>query len=232
MADCFPLAALQRWLADDISSADAEAVGAHVETCARCQSLLDHETVEIGLQGCLDARRRRQGTGPSDVVPDGLLLRLRSTLHMGEEPPTLPAQPTVPGALGSSAGPINLGTMGSFQLLNELGRGGMGIVYRAWDEPLRRIVVLKVLRPDQAADSDRLRLVREAQFAASFRNDHAVTIHAVVDPPDGLPYLVMEYVDGPTLAVLIASDRRPAPRQAALYAAGVADALTPPTKRD
>ncbi len=199
---------------------------AHVETCARCQSLLDQETVEIGLQGCLDARRRRQGMDRSDILPDGLLLRLHSTLRMGNEPPTLPAQPTVPGALGSSAGPINLGTMGSFRLLNELGRGGMGIVYRAWDEPLRRIVALKVLRPDQAADSDRRRLVREAQFAASFRNDHAVTIYAVVDPPDGLPYLVMEYVDGPTLALQIASDRRPGPRQVALYAAGVADALS------
>ena len=76
----------------------------------------------------------------------------------------------------------------------------MGIVYRAWDEPLGRVVAVKVLRPEHAGEADRLRLVREARLASQFQNDHAVTIHSVVDPPDGLPYLVMEYVDGPTLA--------------------------------
>ncbi len=101
----------------------------------------------------------------------------------------------------------------------------MGIVYRAWDEPLRRVVALKVLRPEHAGAADRLRLVREAQLASRFQNDHAVTIHAVVDPPDGLPYLVMEYVSGPTLAELIGSGRRPAPRQLALVVAQAAMAV-------
>ena len=98
----------------------------------------------------------------------------------------------------------------------------MGIVYRAWDEPLRRVVALKVLRPEHAEATDRLRLVQEAQLAARFQNDHVVTIHAVVDPVGGLPYLVMEYVPGQTLAELIGSGNRPGPRRLAELIAQVA----------
>ncbi len=101
----------------------------------------------------------------------------------------------------------------------------MGIVYRAWDEPLRRLVALKVLRPDQAEESDRLRLVREAQVTAQFRHDHAVMVHAFAYPEGGLPYLVMEYVDGKTLAQLIDSSQRPVPRVVATWISQVADAL-------
>ena len=105
----------------------------------------------------------------------------------------------------------DIGRIGVFRLLDELGRGGMGIVYRAWDVLLRRVVALKVLRPEHAGAADRLRLVREAQLASKFQSDHAVTVHAVVDPPDGPPYLVMEYVQGPTLAKLIDSGGRSSP---------------------
>ncbi len=68
-------------------------------------------------------------------------------------------------------------------------------------------------------------MVREAQLAARFQNDHVVTIHAVVNPPDGLPYLVMEYVEAPTLAALAGATERPAPSVIATFAAEVADAL-------
>ncbi len=119
----------------------------------------------------------------------------------------------------------DLGSIGSFRLLNELGRGGMGIVYRAWDESLCRVVALKVLRPERSEEVDQLRLVREAQLAARFRDDHAVSVYSVVNPEGALPYLVMEYVEGPTLAELIATGLRPEPRRAALLIAQVASAL-------
>ncbi len=72
---------------------------------------------------------------------------------------------------------------------------------------------------------DRKSLVHEAQLAASFHNDHSVMIHAVVNPEDGLPYLVMEYVEGPTLADLIGSKERLEPRRVATFIAQVALAL-------
>ena len=110
---------------------------------------------------------------------------------------------------------LNWGRSAITGCLNELGRGGMGIVYRAWDLSLDRLVAVKVLRPEQSHETDRLRLIREARITAQFRHDHAVMVHAVADPDDGPPYLVMEYVMGPTLAQSIDSPERPQPRQVA-----------------
>ena len=145
--------------------------------------------------------------------PDGE----KTTWHSAPDRLSETSDPPVPSE--------ELGRLGPYRLLEELGRGGMGIVYRAFDESLRRMVAIKVLRPDQAEDVDRHRLVREAQLASCLQNDHVVMIHAVVDPPDGLPYLVMELVSGPTLGQKIAADSRLAPREVATWVAQVADAL-------
>jgi tetratricopeptide (TPR) repeat protein len=221
MADCIPIETLLQWLADDVSPAEADAVADHVAVCVRCQSALDQETEHTGLRGCLEARERRRGSGDEDAVPSDLMLRLHTTLPPARERPDTAAQLTNPSELGSSDLTVDLGMMGPFRLLNEVGRGGMGIVYRAWDEPLKRVVALKVLRPEQAAETDRKSLIREAQLAASFHNDHAVMIHSVVDPDGGLPYLVMEYVEGPTLAEMIGSKERLEPRRVATLGAQI-----------
>jgi tetratricopeptide (TPR) repeat protein/tRNA A-37 threonylcarbamoyl transferase component Bud32 len=101
----------------------------------------------------------------------------------------------------------------------------MGIVFRAFDPALRRRVAVKVLRPDLAHPRARRRLVREARVAAQFRHDHLVAVYAVVDPAEGLPYLVMEYLDGPTLSTLIEPGVGLEPWRAASIAAQVADGL-------
>jgi serine/threonine protein kinase len=101
----------------------------------------------------------------------------------------------------------------------------MGIVFRAFDETLQRVVAVKVLRPEQDDPAARARLVREAQLAARFRHDHVVAVHAVVDPPEGLPYLVMEYVPGPTLKALLRQRGSLPPAEAARLIAQVADGL-------
>jgi hypothetical protein len=84
-------------------------------------------------------------------------------------------------------------------LLAELGRGGMGVVYRAEDSDLRRPVALKVMRPDVAArPGARERFLREARAAAGLKNDHVVTIHQVGEDR-GVLFLAMEYLDGENL---------------------------------
>src|SRR5262249_15406715 len=85
---------------------------------------------------------------------------------------------------------------GVYTLEGEIGRGGMGVVYRARDERLQRRVAIKVLPPELAFQSDiRARFTREAQTAARLSHPHIVPIHTVGEG-EGLVYFVMGYVDG------------------------------------
>jgi serine/threonine protein kinase/WD40 repeat protein len=94
--------------------------------------------------------------------------------------------------------PDSLGRLGHFEILEVIGHGGMGVVLRAFDDKLHRVVAIKVMAPELAATSPpRKRFLREARAAAAIRHECVVDIHAVEEQP--IPYLVMEYVAGETL---------------------------------
>lgn len=114
--------------------------------------------------------------------------------------------------------------IGPYALEEELGRGGMGVVYRARHGQLGREVALKVLRLGPLSTTEeRARFRREATAAAAFRHPHVVTIYEVGEA-DGHAFLAMELVPGPSLAEL--TRRGPlAPELAARYTQGVASAL-------
>ncbi len=86
-----------------------------------------------------------------------------------------------------------------YRLDSELGRGGMGIVYRATDLELHREVAVKVLSASASTSDARQRLVREARAAAALNHPHIVAVHDVGEA-GGLPFLVMELVAGPRLS--------------------------------
>ena len=89
----------------------------------------------------------------------------------------------------------------AYTVEGELGRGGMGVVFNARDERLKRRVAIKVLPPELAFREEiRIRFVREAQTAAGLSHPHIVPIHSVGESPDGLVYFVMGYVDGESVA--------------------------------
>lgn len=101
--------------------------------------------------------------------------------------------------------PEDLGSLGPYRILNCVGRGGMGIVFRALDPKLQRVVAIKVLAPEIAIDPmARKRFEREARSAAAVSHPHCVVIHAV-DETQNPPYLVMEFIQGKTLADKIAT---------------------------
>jgi Tol biopolymer transport system component len=114
--------------------------------------------------------------------------------------------------------------LGAYEILSLIGSGGMGEVYRARDSRLNRDVAIKVLPADVAADHDRLaRFEREAQVLASLNHPSIAQIHGV-DDSSGTPALVMELVEGPTLADRIA--KGPIPLDEALpIAKQIAEAL-------
>jgi serine/threonine protein kinase/Leucine-rich repeat (LRR) protein len=92
----------------------------------------------------------------------------------------------------------SLGRIGHYEVLEVLGKGGFGIVFRAFDEQLQRVVAVKVLAPALAATSPaRRRFLREARSSAKVRHENVVQVYAVEEQP--LPYLVMEFVPGETL---------------------------------
>src|SRR2546430_13548137 len=89
----------------------------------------------------------------------------------------------------------------SYTIEGEIGRGGMGVVYQARDERLKRQVAIKVLPPELAFREEiRIRFLREAETAARLSHPHIVPIHSVGEGPDGLVYFVMAYVDGESVA--------------------------------
>src|SRR5262245_7473276 len=100
-------------------------------------------------------------------------------------------------------------TIGSYEIRSALGAGGMGEVYRAHDSKLGRDVALKLLPAAFAGDPDRVaRLRREAQMLASLSHANIAAIHGL-EESGGVPVLVLELVEGPTLADRIAAGRLP-----------------------
>ena len=94
--------------------------------------------------------------------------------------------------------------LGPYKILSALGTGGMGEVYRARDTKLDRDVALKILPEEFAGDPGRLaRFEREAKTLAALNHPHIAHIHGV-EESDGVRALVLEFVDGPTLADRIA----------------------------
>ncbi len=222
--DCPTPATLEQLLTGDLPDAAASAVRDHVHACAPCQAVLDR------LAECTGMPPSWPGGGlePEAGDPGPALARVLEALRAmpsGSDAMDTVEEPLSP-VLGAPRQAGDLGALGPYRIQAELGRGGMGVVYRAYDDDLQRTVAIKVLRPELAGDpAARARFVREGQAAARVRHEHLVSVHAVVQAPDGLPYLVLEYVAGPTLAALIRARRQLAPREAAAYLAQAADGL-------
>jgi len=114
----------------------------------------------------------------------------------------------------------------AYTLEGEIGRGGMGVVFNARDERLKRRVAVKVLPPELAFREEiRLRFVREAETAARLSHPHIVPIHSVGEGPDGLVYFVMAYVDGESLGAKLKRRGRLPPDEARRIMLETADAL-------
>ncbi|WP_149184940.1 serine/threonine-protein kinase [Streptomyces sp. TRM49041] len=134
-------------------------------------------------------------------------------------------------AAGNGAQVTNEGRLlaGRYRLGGVLGRGGMGTVWRAVDETLGRTVAVKELRFPNSIDEDEkrrliTRTLREAKAIARIRNNSAVTVYDVVDEDDR-PWIVMELVEGKSLAEVVREDGTLTPRRAAEVGLAILDVL-------
>jgi serine/threonine-protein kinase len=194
---------LKSYLDDELGAGDQAELADHLDHCGTCREAL--ERLAAGSRLWEELRH----LGDPDDSP-GLA-----------SPPDEP-RVGLPGSLGPAKAPegpdleflapsedrAHLGRLGPYEVIGVLGEGGMGVVLKAFDPSLSRVVAIKVLAPQMAASgSARRRFSREAKAAAAVVHEHVVAIHAVdQDPRSGLPYLVMPYIAGRSLQERIDRD--------------------------
>ena len=147
---------------------------------------------------------------------DHLLVEVASTLRQPERPAPEPrahgargAKKAIPDSFLQSIGG------GRYEIQEEVGRGAMGIVYRAYDQKLKRLVAVKVLPEGALADEEKLRrFEREAQAAAGLHHPNIVPIYDI-ELSGQFPYFTMHYVDGGDLRATLAAG--PMDPETALY---------------
>jgi serine/threonine protein kinase/WD40 repeat protein len=172
---------LRALLEDRLGPEEQAALTGHIASCVRCRTALERMAAESDwwddarqLAGETESLRRERTITPPPEFPSFAFL----------DPPS---------------GPGYIGRFGPYDVIEFIGQGGSGLVFKALDPTLHRLVAIKVLAPQLAANATaRLRFLREARAAASVTHDHVVTIHAV-DEANGLPYLVMQYIPGKSL---------------------------------
>ncbi len=188
---------LPQLIEETLDESVRERLEQHLETCEACQNELD-TLVEVD-----DAAERviAHLQQPTDVLDQSLLHVMdciRSRTWESEYPRPIQFDDFVVDYLRPSNQSNSLGCLGSYEISQVIGIGGMGIVMKGCDEKLNRIVAVKVLAPVLALNATaRKRFLREAQAAAAISHPSVVTIHSVDE--DRLPYLVMEFIDGTSL---------------------------------
>ena len=173
---------LKSLLDDDMPELEQAELNYHLESCASCRRALERlaagSRLWAGLRDLAGATEDYSATrrAGASVERDDALSFLAPSDMSG-----------------------SLGRLGPYEVTAVLGRGGFGVVLKALDPSLGRVVAIKVLAPQLATNAAaRGRFAREARAAAAVVHDHVVAIHAV-DSWNGLPYLVMPFVAGRSL---------------------------------
>jgi hypothetical protein len=179
-------------LQDEITAGDNLLAIAHLDGCAQCQRRLEH------LAATEDWWRDCQTHLPAAEL-ETAQSRFAIDVSASADGEIAVAHEDLSDMLTPPSHPELLGRIGRYQVEKLLGRGGMGIVFKAHDAELNRPVAIKVLAPHLACNgSARQRFGREARAAASVVHEHVVGIHDV-EAAANPPYLVMQYVPGESL---------------------------------
>jgi serine/threonine-protein kinase len=180
-------------------------------------ALPPEQRFELVLAELLQAEERGERPDPSDLLrrfPEletQLCTFLRNRARFDRLAPRL--APTVKSGAAPAGPEAEVPRrFGDYAVLEPVGRGGRGIVYRVSDPELNRPLAVKVLRPELRDDADAVRRFREeAQVMGQLQHPGIVPVHGLGRLPDGRPYFAMKLVQGRTLADLLAA--RPAPAE-------------------
>jgi serine/threonine protein kinase len=209
---CPDRAELEGFAVGNLSGPAFARVAAHAEGCAECDRALQAldqmaDPLVSRLRGLSDV-----GGSTAEPVPPGLMASVRSAVERSG----------VAAWFSAGGGGRRLG---KFELMEGLGTGSYGYVFRARDTELGRTVAIKIPRAGGLASEEEVeRFLREARSAAQLKHAGIVALHECGRADDGTPYLVEEFVQGTTLASRLGAGPVPFPEAARLVAA-VADAL-------
>jgi eukaryotic-like serine/threonine-protein kinase len=180
------------------------ALTSHLDVCRPCQLKLDELASEGDKKFSSSIVHVDRSEPPVDSAYWNAISKAEQSLtttHSGELDTIPMAGDLKLDFLQKTDTPGRIGRIGSFDVIRVVGRGGMGVVLHAFDEYLHRDVAIKVLDP-QLANNEvaRQRFCRESRAAASVSHDNIVAVYQVnEDEKSGLPYLVMQLVNGETL---------------------------------
>jgi serine/threonine protein kinase len=224
---CPDLTRYQRLTSDQVADAEKEALLEHLEGCDACAQKLGNQPEPDTLASLIRQARTMEDTAwertiarlverMSQLRPDGIPAGIEPVLPP-HEPARVEADPArsiegttayqaAPGKnkelcdfLAPPQAPDELGRLGPYRVIEVLGAGGMGVVFRAEDPQLARLVALKAMLPVLAvSESARQRFLREARATAAIKHDHIVTIYQVGEDR-GVPFLAMELLEGESL---------------------------------
>lgn len=187
-SDACDLSRLDAFLLGEMTIKNEEELTRHLDTCSSCGSELEKRAANAERWNeikslLVEPPRSFSESRQSSTSKTSLPLPIRQVLEM----------------LAPTDDPSSLGRIDSFEILGVIGSGGMGVVLKAADRPLDRIVALKVMNPSLAVcGTARQRFAREAKAAAGILHPNVIAIHSV-STTHVLPYLVMPYVKGISL---------------------------------
>ncbi len=223
-SQCPSAARLTAFAIGDLPDDDFQGIARHIERCAKCESSL--ETLDGHSDSFLQQLR---GPPPADAetdqhVPRDWVRAARGAFESRSAPDSndLVVDPGRKIANELADGPVRIGR---FELIDELGVGSFGYVFRARDTELDRLVAVKIQRSPRFLDNeDDERFLREARAAAQLKHPNIVTVYETGRTDDGVFFLVTELIDGHTL------DHGPSesdadPRYVAKLVADIAEAL-------
>jgi serine/threonine protein kinase/WD40 repeat protein len=206
MSVCPSIATLDRAFTALLQDDPADpSIIAHVEACGRCQSRLE-ALVAYRVEPLLK-EKQGQGQRRSRVRARGRLTDIHDTLVSGLE-----------FIEQAEADPVPLPEVPGYEILEQLDRGGMGVVYKARHQRLNRLVALKMILAGEYAGPDRLnRFYREAEAVARLRHPNIVEIYDI-GMASHMPYIALEYLAGGSLEQLFRQGPLPPHRSAELLA--------------
>jgi serine/threonine protein kinase len=195
--------------------ADSRASGRESATdqlCAEYPHLRSELEQRIRAVRAIDALRL-----PRDASP--------TVTGAGTSDTPAPRDPRAPVAFAPAQRPGELGRLGGYRILKRLGEGGMGAVFLAEHDGLKRLDALKVMKPEAVASPQaKDRFLREARTAAAIKHDHVVTIYHVGED-NGVPFIAMELLEGESLEERLKQSPPLTPAEAARIGREVADGL-------